>query len=320
MPSAPRTITVAAVQMCPQLGDVEANCAAAERLVCEAFDAGAEWVVLPEFFTSGVAFHPSLLDAARPLEGGPHALLVRLAREHAGVVGGSFLAERGGRAVNRFVLAFPGGETFFHDKDQPTMWENCYYQGGDDDGVLETPAGSVGVAMCWEMIRSRTARRLVGRVDLVVGGSCWWDLPDAMTGPDADALRARNREILATTPGVLARMLGVPLVHASHAGDFSGFMPGAESTLYRSRWLGETQIVDGLGRILARREAAEGEGVILAEVQPGRLPEPWAEIPGDFWIPDLPQLLRDSWKAMNELGREYYERVARPHRREARAR
>ncbi len=52
-----RTVRIAAVQMQAILGDVEANLAKAEQLAREAFRRGAEWVILPEFFTSGVAFH-----------------------------------------------------------------------------------------------------------------------------------------------------------------------------------------------------------------------------------------------------------------------
>jgi len=300
--------------MCARLGEVEANCAAAERLAGEAFAEGARWVVLPEFFTSAMAFHPSLVTAARPADGEPFALLQRLAREYEGVVGGSFIALREEHAVNSFVLAFPDGTTFTHDKDLPTMWENCYYVGGSDDGVLETPAGSVGAAMCWELIRSQTARRLVNRIDIAVGGSCWWDLPDAMVGPEMDALRARNLAILAAAPGDFARMLGVPFVHASHAGAFEGLTPGAEDVPYRSRWLGEAQIVDGRGEILARRDHRDGEGVIVAEVMPGRVPQPAAAIPEEFWVPELPELILDSWKIQNAHGREYYERVTRPER------
>lgn len=58
------------------------------------------------------------------------------------------------------------------------MWENCYYIGGSDDGILETTAGNIGVALCWEFMRTRTVRRLLNRVDLVVGGSCWWTIPE----------------------------------------------------------------------------------------------------------------------------------------------
>jgi hypothetical protein len=51
------------------------------------------------------------------------------------------------------------------------MWENCFYVGGEDDGVLEAEGKSVGVALCWELMRSQTARRLRGRVDVVLAGS-----------------------------------------------------------------------------------------------------------------------------------------------------
>jgi predicted amidohydrolase len=319
MAAVAETLCVAAVQMHPTLGDVEANCRVAERLADEAFDRGADWVVLPEFFTSGMAFHPSLLDAARPADGEPTQLLRRLAKRHAGVVGGSFIALSGADAVNRFVLAFPDGATFSHDKDLPTMWENCYYRGGDDDGVLDTARGPVGVAMCWELIRSRTASRLLGRVDWVVGGTCWWDLPDLLVGPEMDALRARNLEILTDTPGTLARMLGVPLVHASNAGEFEGLMPGAPDQPYRSRWLGETQIVDASGAILARRDWRQGEGLVFANLTPGRVEETQIPIPDRFWIPELPELLLQSWEDQNQFGRDYYQKVTLPHRDPARA-
>jgi predicted amidohydrolase len=49
------------------MGDVDANLEKAQQLVCRAFGQGAEWVILPEMFTSAVAFHPKMLDAARPL-------------------------------------------------------------------------------------------------------------------------------------------------------------------------------------------------------------------------------------------------------------
>jgi len=250
------------------MGDVAANLRKAEALVREAFDRGAEWVILPEFFTSAMAFHPEMLDAARPREGEPLQLLIQLASKHGGVVGGSFIALRGQNAYNTFALAFPDGSVFFHDKDQPTMWENCYYTGGCDDGVLDTPAGPVGAALCWEMIRTRTARRLMGRVGFVVGGSCWWDLPDDVP-PHRKELSARNLRLLTDTPARLARMLGVPVVHASHCGDFEGFALGREQAAYRSHYLGEAQIVDGNGTVLARMVHDDGEGIIVADISPG---------------------------------------------------
>ena len=307
-----RPLRVAATQMNAEMGDVSRNLEKAEALVREAFDRGAEWVILPEFFTSAMAYHSKMLDTARPLHGEPLQLLISLAKQHSGVVGGSFIATRGDDVYNTFALAFPDGSVFFHDKDQPTMWENCYYIGGSDDGVLDTPAGPVGAALCWEMIRSRTARRLLGKVNLVVGGSCWWDLPDNAPA-HREPLRARNLALLTETPVRLARMLGVPIVHASHCGDFEGTVLSPVATgkdpAYRSRYLGEAQIVDGHGTLLARRTREEGEGVIIAEITPGPVEGYCEPIPDRFWIPDLWESLLRAWEKENELGQNYYQKL-----------
>lgn len=312
-------IRMAAIQMYAEFGEVDANLEQAERLVREAFAQGAEWVILPEFFTSAMGFHPKMLDAARPSDGEPYQLLLRLAREHGGVVGGSFISLKAetGHAYNTFVLAFPDGSTFAHDKDVPTMIENCYYIGGNDDGVLDTPAGKVGVALCWEFIRTQTLRRLIGKVGLVVGGSCSWDVPEGFVGKEADELHNYLLNMLKDTPAKFAKMLGVPVVHASHAGKLEGFNPPDEKIPFHSRFLGETQIVGGQGEILARRTYEEGEGIVLAEIQMGQVSASEARppIPKRFWIPDHPKMILHSWEEQNKFGRDYYNSVTLPHRR-----
>jgi N-carbamoylputrescine amidase len=304
-------IRVAAVQMRAKVGAIARNLSSAEELVCEAFRRGAQWVILPEFFPSAVAFTPAMLSAWQPLEGAPLQLMRRLASKHDGVVGGSFIAKSGKDCFNSFLLVFPNGQYFRHDKDLPTMWENSYYIGGSDDGVLDTPAGSVGVAMCWEFIRSQTARRLLGKVDLVVGGSCWWDLRLPVPPKYAEE-QARLRNLLRQAPAHLARMLGVPVVHASHAGDFEGLTPGNESIPYVSRYLGESQITDGNGQVLARMTYEDGEGVITADITPVQVAGVLAPIPDNFWNAELPPGAIRAWDCLNELGRQYYTTTVRP--------
>ncbi len=306
-----RTLRAAAVQMEPVLGDVDANLAQAERLAHQAFDRGAACVILPEFFTSGVAFHPALLDAACPLHGAPTQLLRRLAHERQGAVGGSFLAQRGADTFNTFVLAFPDGSLFFHDKDQPTMWENCYYIGGQDDGVLDTPLGRFGAALCWELIRTRTVRRLLGRVDLVVSGACWWGPPVGI--PADHPLRVENLALLRAAPVTFARLLGVPVIFASHAGEFDGFRPPDEAVLQRRPFCGETQIVDGRGNVLGRLAHEDGQGVVVADVSLGAAEGERVAVPDGFWIPDLPPPYLAAWQEQNRFGADYYQRVTRPH-------
>jgi N-carbamoylputrescine amidase len=304
-------IRVAAVQMRAQVGAVERNLSSAEALAREAFRRGARWVILPEFFTSAMAFTPAMLSAWQPLEGPPLQLMRRLAREHDGVVGGSFIARSGKDCFNSFMLVFPDGRYFRHDKDIPTMWENSYYIGGSDDGVLGTPDGPVGVAMCWELIRTQTARRLLGKVDCVVGGSCWWDLRLPVPPRYAEE-QARLKDMLTQAPGHLARMLGVPVIHASHAGEFEGLTPGNESMPYVSRYLGETQITDGSGRVLARMTYEDGEGVITADITSGRAAGALEPIPDGFWTVELPPGAIKAWEYLNPLGRQYYAATVRP--------
>lgn len=302
-----RSIRVAAIQMESILGDVDANLDKAQWLVRKAFQQGAKLIVLPEFFTSGMAFHPAMLNAARPLDSEPANLLKRLASENEAIVGGSFIALRDGHAYNTFVLALPDGSVFFHDKDIPTMLENCYYTGGRDTGVIETQEARIGVALCWEFIRTGTAQRLLGKVDIVVGGSCWWDLPENLPS-EKEPLREKNLSLLRQTPSTFARLLGVPVVHASHAGRFDGFVLTDDLSFgkpCRSRYLGEAQITDSQGKILARLSFEDGEGLITADVEIGQA-NPSETVPEGFWIPQLwPEVLR-AWDRENKIGERYY--------------
>lgn len=306
-------LQVAAIQMTPRLADVQWNMNQAEHLVRQALRQGAQWIILPEMFTSAAAFHPDMLKAIQPYDGAPLKLLKRLAREGNAVIGGSFLARREQQVFNTFVLVFPDGNVVQHDKDIPTYWENCYYKGGNDEGILPTPVGPVGSVLCWEFIRSQTAKRLLNKVNLVVGGSCWWTLPD-----DADAdspRRAANLKMLQQAAPRMAKMLGVPVIHGSHAGRFEGFFsPDLPDVAYNSAFLGEAMIVDAHGKVLTRRSRNSGEGVVTAKVELASKPRPSQSIPGRFWTPDeMPEDWKASWKRWQVNGADYYQMVTMPY-------
>ncbi len=298
-------IHTAAIQMIPVLADVAKNMNQAEQLIRKAIRQGARWIILPEMFTSGAAFHPKMLQAIRPLESEPLKMLRTLAREGNATIGGSFLARRENEVFNTFVLVAPVGSYAKHDKDLPTYWENCYYRKGADDGVLSTSRGPVGAVLCWEFIRSATARRLFNKVNFVVGGSCWWTLPD-----DADPehpRRAANLKMLRDAPVRMAQMLGVPVIHGSNAGRFEAyFSPELPDVAYNSSYLGEASIVDAQGRVLARREGRAGEGVITAMIRIDQ-PSPTLPIPHEFWTPkEMPQEWQDSFTRWIKKGADYY--------------
>ena len=186
------------------------------------------------------------------------------------------------------------------------MWENCYYVGGKDDGYMETPAGPAGAAVCWKMIRIRTVRLLRGRIDLLVGGSCWWTVPEwPVLRSFWQYLHRQNIAIMEDTPRRLAKLLGCPVIHAAHATAFKGNMPLMPGIPYYSYLLGETQIVDASGNILARLCQVDSERIAVSNVEMGRIP-PSEPLPEGFGIPQLPLFFSFIWTYQNFHGHWYY--------------
>jgi len=311
----PATVTVAAVQPCLELGEVEANLRRVEDLIRDADrEHRPAAIVVPEAMTSPNVFHERIGSVVRPVDGAPFQLLTRLARELGCVVAGGFLARRGDDAYGTYVLAEPDGSAHLHDKDIPTAWENYYYRGGDDDGRAECDAlgCEVGLASGWEWARFGTARRL-GGVGLVLGGMCWPSFPLNWAGPlrrwsrrEHAIFRMQAREL----PRQFARLTGAPVVHASHVGPVAAQTPLAPGLAWRTEMIAETQICAADGTVLARLALEDGEGHVAADVAVG------ASVPADpladrFWIPVMTASTEAAWYGMNGLGRLSYRRRRR---------
>ncbi|KAA1244961.1 carbon-nitrogen hydrolase family protein [Mycobacterium simiae] len=315
----PGTTKVAAVQISTTTGQLEQNLSHVRALTEEAVARGAEIIALPEFFTGALA--PSVEAFRVALPAGNNAatdFLLEVATTHRKYIGGSLLVAAGNDLFNRYYLATPGGKLHTHDKDLPTMWENCFYIGGHDDGVFATELGGVGAAVCWELIRTRTLARMAGRVQLVITGTHWWDLPSNWPAvPHLLRSAARtNRELSEQAPVEFARHLGVPVIQASHCGTLAGdFYLAAPSNVrlpYRTFFVGKTQIVDGWGRVVAARNTDEGPGVVVGDVPLGRVRTTGSvALPDRFWIPKLPVLHRLYWTHQNWAGKGMYKRLGR---------
>ncbi|WP_395306861.1 carbon-nitrogen hydrolase family protein [Mycobacterium sp. AMU20-3851] len=302
-------VLAAAVQMDAVLGDVEANLAACERLADEAGAAGAKIIALPEFFTTGIGFLEALVDAALPADGPAAALLTDLARRHGALVGGSFLCrDEDGHIRNAYLLADPSGIVGRHDKDLPTMWENAFYVGGSDDGVLAAGEHRVGAAVCWELMRTQTVRRLAGRVDLAMTGSGWWSIPQWHPRRLFARLEARNAATARRAAADFARYLGAPVVHAAHCGALDCPMPLAPLE-YHGHFEGGALIVDAGGTVVAERTRTAGEGIVVGEIELGRRTPPEAAGTG-FWLHRRGALPAAVWHYQRWHGRRWYRRNA----------
>lgn len=303
---------VAAVQLEVELGKVERNLDESERLAREAARQGAELVALPEFFTTGAAFVPELAGAALPPDGPATAMLTRVAGDEGIWIGGSFLCrDADGEVRNAFFLAGPDGELRGrHDKDLPTMWENAFYIGGADDGVIDAGPFEVGAAVCWELMRSATARRLVGRVDVVVGGSNWWSVPSWPPRRLTRRMEDANARTALHAPSAFARLVGAPVVHAAISGEIRCRMPELPLIPYRGRFEGGALIAAADGSVLGLRRGGEGSGVVVADTEVGRVP-PVAPIPRRYWLHRRGLLPAIAWTTERLHGRRWYRRNVR---------
>ncbi|MFC0315898.1 carbon-nitrogen hydrolase family protein [Gordonia phosphorivorans] len=306
-----RRVRAAAVQFEGVVGDVPENLSRLDKLIGEAVERGAQWIAVPEFATSPLPFLTQAHRAVLPPDNPAVDLLVSTATRHRVRIGGSMLIADGGEIYNRYHFVEPDGTVHRHDKDLPTMWENAFYGPGDDDGRFDTGDGAVGAAVCWELIRNQTARRLRG-VDLVMTGTHWWTLPENW-GPVVERLFGPlgqyNRYLSENAPAEFARRVGAPVLQASHCGEFATdflLAPGLSATApYLTRYVGATQIVAADGTVLAARNTSEGPGVVVADVELGAR-APAEPIDESFWMPRLPLALRLYWHQQNACAKRYY--------------
>jgi predicted amidohydrolase len=310
-------LRAAAVQLEAAPADAAENLRRLETLVAEAVRGGARVIALPEFMSSPIYLGSGAEFAVQPRDGRLLEALQRWAQRDRVMIGGSWLTADGDEVYNRYHLVEPDGRVHRHDKDLPTMWERAFYTFGRDDGRFETALGSVGTAVCWELIRTQTVRRLQG-IQLAMTGTHWWTPPENW-GPLSGLIRGLslfqyNRYLSEQAPVEFARRLGCPVLQASHCGAFTAdflLLPYLDSSLpHRARYVGHTQIVDAGGHVLAMRRQEEGPGVVLADITPAAV-TPAVPLETRFWVPELPLFHRAYWHQQNLASRPWYTRHGR---------
>jgi len=257
---------VAALQMVssPELG---ANLDAAGRLIAEAAASGARLAALPENFYCIGRHESDKVALAEPDGRGPiQDFLSRSAREHRlWLIGGTapiatadrsrirsacLVFDDSGRRVARYdkmhLFRFSSGDERYD--------ETRTLEAGERPVSIESPFGRLALSVCYD-VRFPELYRSLGESDLIF-------VPSAFTFPTGAAhwqtlLRARAIENQAY---VIA-----PAQGGRHPSD--------------RRTYGHTMIVDPWGDVLAMRE--EGEGVVLAEIDPARLAEVRAALPAN---------------------------------------
>ncbi len=251
----PDACRVAAVQMCSG-GARDANLATAARLLAEAAQRGARIAVLPENFSLMAerdADRRALAEADGA--GAVQEFLARTAAQlKLWVIAGSVpIANGPGERIAQACLVYSadGRRAARYDKihlfdvelpDRAESYrESAHMAPGNQVVTVDTPAGKLGLSVCYDVRFPELYRRLEA------AGAQWLVVPAAFTAPTGAAhweplLRARAIENLCF------------LVASAQ----QGLHPNGRRT-----W-GHSMIIDYWGRVLA--ELAEGEGVITADI------------------------------------------------------
>jgi deaminated glutathione amidase len=262
--------TFAAVQMTSG-PDVAANLAAAGRLIDDAAGAGAGVVLLPENFNFIGRRDPDKRVIAEAYGAGPtQDFLSAAAKRHGIWIVGGTLPLRSeaadGRVTNSLLVYDRTGscvarydKIHLFDVDVPgkpgeTYRESAHVAPGRDVVLVDTPAGRIGLSVCYDMRFPELYRRLsAAGAEILV-------MPSAFTVPTGRAhwetlLRARAVENLCY------------VVAAAQ----SGVHPNGRETY------GDTLIVDYWGRVLTR--LPRGSGFVSAGIDRDALLQVRAEFP-----------------------------------------
>ena len=257
---------IAALQMVstPRVDD---NCAAARRLIGEAAARGAELVALPEYFCLMGASERDKLGIAETFGDGPiQAMLAQAAREHGvWLIGGTVPIASGDpqHVFNSSLVFAPDGalaarydklHLFRFADGREDFDERRVLRAGEAPVAFDAGPLRVGLSICYDLRFPELYRALTRTpCDLLA-------VPSAFTATTGRAhwellLRARAIE---NQCYVIA-----PAQGGTHE---SG----------RRTW-GHSMIVDPWGEVLGVRD--EGEGVVLATLEPARIAAVRAQLP-----------------------------------------
>ena len=171
------TLTVAACQYEPRVGDNGANLSSAIQWMERAAGAGAQLIVLPELASSGYVFQSEeeADEASETVEQSRFvAEMVRVAHQSGVTVVGGF-AERGRDCrYNSAVIVDPSGVRAVYRKVHRFFDEQTWFEPGAEPIVVQTEWGRLGVLICYDLWFPELSRSLaLAGADVVAVPTNW---------------------------------------------------------------------------------------------------------------------------------------------------
>lgn len=153
---------------------------------------------------------------------------------------------------------------------------------------------------------------MTGKVDFVLGASCWWGF-STNDIKELQDLNEANNKLAVNAPVEIAKILKVPVFNSSYNAEFTGMtFPKGDKEDTRKIY-GASQIVDRDGSVLSRNMYDEGQGILYGNIEYDRSNRPECTINTDeYWIPKMPQIFLYAWDNVLPKVEGYYYKVSRP--------
>ena len=274
------TLRVAACQIDPQLGEVEANLARISLAVAEAAAAGAVLAVLPEAAITGYAF--ASLDEGRAVARRASVVageaIAGLAATHGLTVICGTLEAAGDEVFNAALMATPDGRRYTYRKMHlPFLGIDRYATPGPDaPSVVEVDGLRIGILICYDLRFPEAARMCaLDGADLIALPTNWPVGVDFHPGIFAPARAAENHCYLLACDRVGTER-GVTFIGRSALFDFDGHQLAVASDDREELLIGEVD-PQAARQTHVRRRPGEHEWDTVADRRPGlyrRLLEP----------------------------------------------
>jgi predicted amidohydrolase len=162
--TSPAIVGLACAQLAPTFGDLTGNRSRAAAAIRDAARAGADLIVLPELCTSGYAFadRAEALEYSEPADGPSVSEWRELASEHGAVVVAGF-CERDADGAPRNSAAVLDADRSCTIYRKTHLWDReqtIFVAGLQAPPVLDTAAGRIGIAICYDAFFPEVMRGL----------------------------------------------------------------------------------------------------------------------------------------------------------------
>ncbi|MFT5532847.1 MAG: N-carbamoylputrescine amidase [Burkholderiaceae bacterium] len=147
-------LTIACIQMRPEIGEIQANVAHSLQLIRRAHQQGAQLIVLPELCNSGYMFasRSEAFALSETIDGETVQAWLAIAKELDITLVAGFTERDGDQLFNSAALVGPDGLIGCYRKLHLWGEENLFFERGNlQVPVFSTPFGRIACAICYDM-------------------------------------------------------------------------------------------------------------------------------------------------------------------------